>query len=244
MTRLMHDRGHRVYVNSSTGWVQHGRVRSSPERASWVARLLARRLDWETAFAEGPPPARPPRAGAPSAEVARLSRATIRDIESGELGPSSEGASGTAVSDVVDPSVAAPASFALEAQLRDFIASNLGQIVIGGNRFHLYTDPVGREGKEYPTAVGPIDILAVDDSGNFAVIELKLGRGLDRALGQLTRYMGWVKANVGATREVIGVVVARSIDDKLRMATSVVPGVALLEYEVNFRVREVGLGES
>jgi RecB family endonuclease NucS len=174
--------------------------------------------------------------------VARLSRATIRDIEVGELGPNIEGVSGTVGSD--EASVTALAPFALEAQLRDFIASNLGQIVIGGNRFHLYTDPVGRGGKEYPTAIGPIDILALDDSGNFAVIELKLGRGLDRALGQLTRYMGWVKANLAATREVAGVVVARSIDYRLRLATSVIPGVALLEYEVNFRVREVGLGES
>jgi hypothetical protein len=212
---------HRVYVNSSTGWVQHGKVRSSPERAAWVAGLLARRLGWETAATETSPPARPARPGAPLAEVARVSRSTIRDIELRRFAPNIETAGSIGSSDASDASVADLASFALEAQLRDFIASNLGQIVIRGNRLHLYTDPLGREGKEYPTAVGPIDILAVDDSGNFAVIELKLERGPDRALGQLTRYMGWVKPNVAAKREVTGVVVARSIDDRLRLATSV-----------------------
>jgi len=48
------------------------------------------------------------------------------------------------------------------------------------------------------------------------VIELKLDRGPDRALGQLARYMGWVRANLAAGTEVRGVVVARRIDEKLR----------------------------
>jgi RecB family endonuclease NucS len=92
---------------------------------------------------------------------------------------------------------------------------------------------------EYPTAVGSIDILAVDGDGGFAVFELKLDRGPDRALGQLARYMGWVKVNLAGARPVSGVVVARSIDERLRYAVSVIPSVVLLEYEVEFRVREV-----
>jgi hypothetical protein len=130
-------------------------------------------------------------------------------------------------------------SFALEAQLRDFIAQNLPRIPINGRRVTLYTDPSGRNGIEYPTGVGPIDILAVDDSGHFVVFELKLERGPDRALGQLARYMGWVKLNLAHEREVGGVVVAKSIDERLRYAACVIPNVALLEYEVEFRLREV-----
>jgi hypothetical protein len=131
-------------------------------------------------------------------------------------------------------------SFALEAQLRDFIVKNLSRIPIGGRRLRVYTDATGREGREYPTGVGPIDILAVDDSGNFFVFELKLERGPDRALGQLARYMGWVKIELASDREVRGVVVARSIDERLRYAACVIPNIVLLEYEVEFRVREVG----
>jgi RecB family endonuclease NucS len=119
------------------------------------------------------------------------------------------------------------------------IAQNLPRIPINGRRVTLYTDTSGRGGVEYPIGVGPIDILAVDDSGNFVVFELKLERGPDRALGQLARYMGWVKLNLAREREVGGVVVAKSIDERLRYAACVIPNVALLEYEVEFRLREV-----
>lgn len=135
---------------------------------------------------------------------------------------------------------AAAAAFALEAQLRDFIAQNLGRIPINGKHLALFTDSSGRQGIEYPTGVGPIDILAVDDAGDLVVFELKLERGPDRALGQLARYMGWVKLNLANGRNVDGVVVARSIDERLRYAAAVISNVALLEYEVEFRVRDVG----
>lgn len=122
------------------------------------------------------------------------------------------------------------ASFALEAHLRDFIIENLRQISIGSARLQLYVDTKGRDGKEYPTDVGPIDILAVDEKGTFFVFELKLERGPDRALGQLARYMGWVKTELASGDDVRGVIVARSIDERLRYASSVIPNVALLEY--------------
>jgi hypothetical protein len=128
---------------------------------------------------------------------------------------------------------AGQASFALEAQLRDFIAQNLPRIPIHGRCVTLYTDPAGRVGIEYPTGVGPINILAVDDSGNFVVFELKLERGPDRALGQLARYMGWVKLNLAREREVSGVVVAKLIDERLRYAAYVIPNVALLRVNLD-----------
>jgi hypothetical protein len=134
--------------------------------------------------------------------------------------------------DAPDPALLDPAAFALEAQLRDFIVDNLAKIPIDGKRLSL-------RGKEHPTDVGPIDILACDDAGNFVVFELKLGRGPDRALGQLARYMGWVKHHLAGNRDVQGVVVAKSIDEKLRYAACVIPNVTLLEYDIDFRLRSV-----
>lgn len=129
------------------------------------------------------------------------------------------------------------ASFGLEFQLRDFIAQNIGTIVVGGKKLRLYVDPTGRDGIEYPTAVGPIDILAVDDPGTFFVFELKRARSPDRAIGQVTRYMGWVRQTIGKDREVKGIIVAKEISDGLRYAVSVVPNVSLFEYEVEFRLK-------
>jgi Endonuclease NucS C-terminal domain len=127
--------------------------------------------------------------------------------------------------------------FSLEYQLRDFIASNISTISINGRRLRLYIDPTGRDGVEFPSAVGPIDILAVDDKGSFFVFELKRANSADRAIGQLARYMGWVQQTVGKGREVSGVVVAKSIGENLRYAASIVPKVYLFEYEVKFHLK-------
>jgi endonuclease len=139
-----------------------------------------------------------------------------------------------------EPTNAELAAFVLEAQLRDFIIENISRITVGGRQVSLYRDAAGRDGKEYPTDVGPIDILAVDDRGNFFVFELKLDRGPDRALGQLARYMGWVKIHLAADHEVRGVIVARNIGERLRYAGCVMPTVMLLEYEIEFRLRDAG----
>lgn len=132
--------------------------------------------------------------------------------------------------------------FALESHLRDFIARNIHTICISGKRLRLYVDSSGRSGVEYPTPVGPIDILAIDGEGDLAVFKLKVGRGADRAMGQLLRYMGWVKSGLADKHGVSGIIVAKEVDEKLRYAASVIPNVTLLEYQVDFRLSTPGFG--
>ncbi len=126
--------------------------------------------------------------------------------------------------------------FTLEHQLRDFLAANLGTVQIAGKRLRLFVDLSGRDGIEFPTAVGPIDILATDEKGSFFVFELKRANSPDRAIGQLARYLGWVRQTIGKDREVFGVVVAKSISENLRYAALVVPNVFLYEYEIEFHL--------
>ena len=133
--------------------------------------------------------------------------------------------------------------FPVESHLRDFIANNIGAITVNGHRLKLYVDEHGRDGVEYPTDVGPIDILALDEENNFVVFELKLSRGADKAMGQLSRYMGWVKRNLSKGKKVKGVIVAKSVDEKLKYAASIIPDISLFEYELNFKIREVGIDE-
>jgi hypothetical protein len=128
------------------------------------------------------------------------------------------------------------AYFGLESQLRDFLAQNLTTIPVNGQRLRVYVDPAGRDGVEFSTAVGFIDILAVDDHGNFYVFELKRGRTPDHTIGQLMRYMGWVNQTIGKGVNVNGVIVAKEISDNLKYSVLIVPNVSLLEYEISFQL--------
>lgn len=148
----------------------------------------------------------------------------VEDVLGGAEGTEDEGA------DDVAP------YFSLEYQLRDFLASNLSSIDFGGRRLRLYVDPTGRDGIEYPTSVGPIDILAVDDTGAFFVFELKRAQSSDRVLGQVARYMGWVKQTIGRDVDVSGIIVSKSVNRNLKYARTVVPNIHLFEYTVSFSV--------
>lgn len=122
--------------------------------------------------------------------------------------------------------------FALESHLRDYLAKNLNSTVT----FH---SPLSVVGVEYSTDVGPIDLLAKNSTGDYYVFELKLDRGADAALGQLLRYMGWCSKHLSKGRKVFGVILAAEISDKLRYAASLVPGITLLEYQLQIQVQPV-----
>ncbi len=129
----------------------------------------------------------------------------------------------------------------MESHLRDFIAINLGNLKFNGKTLALYTDEFGKSGVEYQTGVGRIDLLAVDEEGQFTIFELKLSKGEDAALGQLQRYMGWVKVNLANGQIVQGIIIAKSISEKLKFAVLCAPEVSLLEYTMQFNVREISL---
>lgn len=124
--------------------------------------------------------------------------------------------------------------FALEADLRDFLASNLSVLESG---LRLYNS-AERSGVEFSIEHGQIDILAVDRGNKFVVIELKLSRGRNRALGQLLYYMGWVDQNLGSG-PCRGMIVASEIPEEVRTAVRRVPGVSLFRYRIAMSVEPV-----
>ncbi|MBS0370836.1 MAG: DUF91 domain-containing protein [Proteobacteria bacterium] len=140
---------------------------------------------------------------------------------------------------VVDASPEAYGMFALEAHLRDYLAKNLPKLPGHDASLTLYKTE-GRDGVEFQTDVGPIDILATGN-GDFYVFELKLGRGPDAALGQILRYMGWVKEHLAGNRSVFGIIIASDIGQKLRYAATQVPNVKLMEYDLKVDLRSVAL---
>lgn len=130
--------------------------------------------------------------------------------------------------------------FTLERNLRDFIVANMRSIKIRGASLSMFVDDKGRPGVEYPTSVGRIDILALDAANNFVIFELKLRDGPDAAVGQLARYMGWIKRHLAGNNAVRGVIVARTVGEELRYAATIIPGISLFEYSMSFTLEPAG----
>lgn len=137
-----------------------------------------------------------------------------------------------------DVASAAASEFAYEADLRNYLAKNLSVIEPG---MQLYEEE-GITGIEFPVGGRFIDILAVDSSGALVVIELKVSRGYDRVVGQLMRYIAWIKQNLAeADQNVHGVIVARGISDDLSLACSLLPSVRLYEYEMSLSLKLINV---
>ena len=66
---------------------------------------------------------------------------------------------------------------------------------------------------------GRIDILARDGQQGYVVVELKRDKASDSALGQILRYIGWVRLNLLSDDEIVrGYVVGDRFDDKITYA--------------------------
>jgi restriction system protein len=126
--------------------------------------------------------------------------------------------------------------FVLEKYLEEFIVSNFDSIFKG--KIELYKDDEGYPSRQYPTGVGPIDILAKNvENGNFLVIELKKGRESDKVVGQILRYMGWIKENLCTKdQEVEGLIICKDKELRLEYALKPVNNVKIKLYNVNFEL--------
>jgi hypothetical protein len=102
-----------------------------------------------------------------------------------------------------------------EKRIEDYLEHNLDHIA---NATGMNLELIKRQ---YSTTVGPIDLLCRDTkSKDYLVVELKKGRSADRVYGQCSRYMGWVRKNLGDPEGVKthGAIVAPQIDKKLMAA--------------------------
>jgi RecB family endonuclease NucS len=89
-------------------------------------------------------------------------------------------------------------------------------------------------GRQYPTAVGPIDLLAKDTNGVYVVIELKKGQSGDKVVGQIARYLTWVMQRLagGKDNRVRGVVVGKEFDKRFAAAIAQLKRVASYTFDV------------
>jgi hypothetical protein len=130
------------------------------------------------------------------------------------------------------------ASFTLEKYLQEFIVSNWDRTPLAKTLSIHEEDQ--EEAIEFSTGVGEIDILARDRANrDWVVIELKKGRSDDAVVGQILRYMGWIrKHKAQGVENVRGIIITGGASDKIKYALYASEGIAFFNYKVKFDLVE------
>jgi hypothetical protein len=126
-------------------------------------------------------------------------------------------------------------TLALEKYLEDLLVEGWDSL--------SWTTPLQYLGRQVPCGdLGFIDILAKDrGTGDFTVIELKRDRPDDEVVGQLSRYMGWIKEHRAAFAGVgvRGIIVVHEVTPKLRAASLAHDNVQLYTYDLAIALHPV-----
>ena len=106
--------------------------------------------------------------------------------------------------------------FVLESGLEEAVKANLSQLGL-----HLAEDAIQQQ-CDMGIGVGRSDLICQDASGNFVVLELKAVHSSDKVVGQILRYMGYVRENWAKSvgKEVSGIIITPTFDEQLRLAAA------------------------
>ena len=135
-----------------------------------------------------------------------------------------------------EDSILSESQFALEAHLEEFIDKNWIHINFAADLVKYEVDD--QSGRQFPAGPWSIDFLCVDRANNnLVVIELKRGKSSDSTVGQVLRYMGWVRANIARPgQQVRGIIISQDVDDGLKYAVQGLKDVSVLTYKVDFHL--------
>lgn len=138
-----------------------------------------------------------------------------------------------------DKTIEDPSVFALEKHLEDFLVKNWRHTELG-KHYNIYEEDGELVGQQYPSDTGPIDILAISkDQKTILVVELKKGRVSDNVVGQIQRYMGYVKDELAEEHQnVKGVIIGLEEDLRIKRALSVTTNIEFYRYEVSFKLHK------
>jgi restriction system protein len=138
-----------------------------------------------------------------------------------------------------DETVEDASIFALEKHLEDFLVENWEKTELG-KKYDIFNEDDELVGQQYETDTGPIDVLAISkDKKELLVVELKKGRASDAVVGQVQRYMGYIKDEVAEdNQEVKGVIIAFENDLKIKRALSVAKNIDFYTYKVDFTLHK------
>lgn len=104
--------------------------------------------------------------------------------------------------------------FILESGIEEAVKENLGQLGL-----RLAEEDIQQQ-CNLGIAVGRTDLICRDNNDDYVVLELKAVHSSDNVVGQILRYMGYVRENWAQKekKEVKGIILTPSYDEQLRLA--------------------------
>jgi len=125
-------------------------------------------------------------------------------------------------------------TFIIEKYLEDFLIGNWESTELG-KKYDLLFENSELISQQYKTDIGIIDLLVKEKiTGNYVVIELKRNQTSDVTVGQIMRYLGWIKIKLSHDKPVKGIIIGYTNDEKLNYAISCVENIEIFLYRVNF----------
>jgi len=126
--------------------------------------------------------------------------------------------------------------FALEKYLHEFLVENWEATQLANEWRLLEEDGEVVGSRYYADEVGEIDLLAKHKNvGKWLVVELKRNQTSDSTVGQILRYMSWVRKRLAAPNETVeGLIVCHETDRKLLYALDGQPNITCMTYQVSF----------
>ena len=106
--------------------------------------------------------------------------------------------------------------FVLESGLEEAVKTNLGQLGL------VLAEESIQQQCNMGIGVGRSDLICKDGSGNYVVLELKAVQSSDVVVGQILRYMGYVRENLANPegKNVSGIIITPAFDEQLRLAAA------------------------
>ena len=104
--------------------------------------------------------------------------------------------------------------FILENGLEEAVKKNLSQL-----KLKLAEESI-RQQCMLDIGIGRTDLICTDEQGNYVVLELKIGRASDNVVGQVLRYIGYIREKwaTKGNKEVKGIIITSDYDEQLRLA--------------------------
>jgi len=152
------------------------------------------------------------------------------DFHTAILGPRSAGLPIQLTEDTLQSA----SEFALEIHLEEFIDKNWDNIDFGAKLSRYEMED--QDGRQFPAGPWSIDFLCTErGTGDFVVVELKRGKTSDAAVGQILRYISWVRKNMAKEgQKVKGIIIAKEVDEALGYAVRDLVDVSVSTYRVDF----------